>query len=84
MVQKISQLREGSLNLKFGIPARAEHQPYSLTWLVLSFVDVPIIRRAGLPPILGEVTEEVALLDGVFSAMLEALVQARSSWRKSH
>ena len=30
MNQKISQLREGSLNLKFGIPARADNQPYSL------------------------------------------------------
>ena len=42
-------------------------------------VDLPIIRKAGLPASLEEVAGE-ASLEGNFSAILDALLQPTSSW----
>lgn len=76
MAQKISQLREGSLNLTFGSPVGFG----SISLLHLAVVRtlyLPIIRKAGLPASLGEVTEE-ASFDAGFSAITWTLLQASS------
>ena len=78
IVQKISQLREGSLNLKFGSPVRFVYQPIILLGLLLPTVDLPIIRSAGFPAALEEVAGTASFDEG-FSAMIEALLQATSS-----
>lgn len=52
-----------------------------LLMVFLTCVDPPIIRSAGLPAALEEVAGE-ASLDGGFSAMIEALIQATSSWER--
>lgn len=44
-------------------------------------VDPPIIRSAGLPAALEEAAGE-ASFDGGFSVMIEALIQATSSWER--
>ena len=82
MVQKISQLREGNLNFKFGSPVCFLLAAYLSCW-PLALFDIPIIRSAGLPATLEEVAGE-ALLDDSFSAMTEAVLEANSSWSKSH
>ena len=50
---------------------------------VVGIVDLPIIRKAGLRASLEEVAGE-ASFDRGFSAMIRALLQATSSWSKSH
>ena len=82
MVQKISQLREGSLNFKLGSPVCFLLAAYFSCWPLAPF-DLPIIRSAGLPATLEEVARE-AFLDDNFSAMTEALLEASSSWSKCH
>lgn len=71
-VQKISQLREGSLNLKFGSPVCFVYKPILLAGRSPT-VDLPIIRSAGLPAAL-EVAAGETSFDGGFSAMIAALL----------
>ena len=70
IVQKISQLREGNLNLKFGSPVCFIYQPTSFA--LDGTFGLPIIRSAGLPATLEAVAGE-ASFDGSFSAIIDAL-----------